>query len=85
MVALACLTQKGCSEIAGVYYDQNLELQAIVKRTELKVRVVAGPAIDYAAPIFVFVAGGSGTIKLASHWNLNVSRKTAEVIYTLNF
>jgi hypothetical protein len=83
---LACLTSKGCSETANIYYDSKPQLQLIAKNLEFKVRHVVGDdLITYAAPIAFYGAGQTATIKLYGPFFIKSNYQFNELLFRKDF
>lgn len=86
LVITACLYQKGCPETASHLYNQRPQLQEFVMKTEARAKEVAGPLVtSYVAPVFVFAAGGTGTLNLYRNVSLKYNRSTFEMIFKKEF
>lgn len=86
LVITACLYQRGCSETATTWYQQRPQLQIFVEKTEANVKQVAGPiATNYLAPMALFAAGATGTLRLSGSVGLKYNKENMELIFKKEF
>ncbi len=87
VVILACVTSKGCSQTSGHYFNTNPESKKIMKKHEKKIRDYIGheEALLVIGPTLFFAAGGTGTIRLAKNWNLQLNKEKAIISYRIEF
>ena len=86
LVLTACLYSKGCSEAANVYYDSKPEIREAVFKVENQIKATAGPFfVSYVAPVLVFGAGGTGSIKVSKLVTLKLERQSGTLIFKKDF
>lgn len=86
LVILACSTNSGCSETANLYYQQNIELQQMIKTVESKALTVLPPLVtQYGAPFMYVVTGGTASIRLYGPFSINGNLKSQQLQYAASF
>jgi hypothetical protein len=80
LVIFACLSSKGCTETSNLYYNTHPEIRQILKNSEDELKRRSNPFfISYVGPAIVAVAGGTGTVKINKHFNLQLNKDHATI------
>lgn len=86
LVALACLTSKGCNETATHYYNSRPDIREIVLTVEHRAKAMVGPLVsDYAIPVAVFASGRPANFKLYKNLSAEISLQAQALIFKKEF
>ena len=86
LVIFACLNSTGCSETSHHYYSTHPQVQEAVKRGERIAKKYIGPVIiETVGPTLLFVAGGTGHVRLHSNISLKINQDGAILGFVKEF
>jgi hypothetical protein len=78
LVIFACVNSTGCTETSNQYFLENPELKRNLDKDAQDIRVWIGPKlVDNLGPVLFVFAGGTGTIHVHEHIELQVKKDRA--------
>jgi hypothetical protein len=86
LVLFACFNSTGCTETSNEYFRRNPDIKHKIDKTAENVRQYVGPSIvDTVGPFLFVAAGGTGVIHLHEHFNLQMKKDSATLIFSWSY
>jgi hypothetical protein len=86
LVALACLSGKGCSNTTTLYYNQHPALKQFAAKKEQEIKqYVPDFVISFCLPIAAVAVGQKSLIKISKNVSLEMGTHENTFIYGITF
>ena len=86
LVIFACLNNTGCTETSDEYFRRYPQIKNYIDKEGQHVRQYVGPTIvDTVGPLLFIAGGGTGIIHLHNHFNLQLSKESAKLVFSWSF
>lgn len=85
LVALACISNNGCSITTHVYYSYNPIVEQQIRLEAKKLNKYINQDVEAIAPIVFIMAGGNGSFHLTKSISLDIKRGEGLVSFKYDF
>jgi hypothetical protein len=86
LVIFACVSSNGCSETSTEYFRRKPDVKEYIDQKGQRIRQYIGPTlVDTVGPMLFVVGGGTGTVHLHDHFNLQMNKQSATLVFSWSY